>query len=140
MRGKPEDETEEGFSAAIRSGATFGFPSIALKAASVAAGYRAGITKDKVSTNAAFHIDDELVEIRGVPEMREDMVRVGMGAADLRYRGEFSEWSATFTVKYNASSLSLEQIVNLFNLGGFACGIGEWRVEKGGRNGMYHVE
>ena len=72
--------------------------------------------------------------------MREDMVRVGMGVADIRYRGEFKTWSAEFSVRYNASAISLEQLVNLFNLGGFACGIGEWRAEKGGTYGMYHVE
>lgn len=140
LSGKPIDETEDGFLAAIESGSTFGFPSVAFKASAVAAGYRSGVTKDKVSTNASFHIDGEFVVIHGIPEMREDMVRVGMGTADLRYRGEFREWSAEITVKYNASAISAEQIVNLFNLGGFACGVGEWRVEKGGANGMYHVE
>lgn len=101
---------------------------------------RSGITKDKVSMNAAFHIDGEFVEIHGIPEMREDMVRVGMGTADIRYRGEFKSWYAVIPVKYNASSISLEQLVNLFNLGGFACGVGEWRAEKGGAFGMFHVE
>lgn len=140
LEGEPEEKTEEGFLNAIQSGAKFGFPSVAFKASAVAAGYRVGVTKDKVSMNAAFHIDGEFVEIVGVPEMREDMVRVGMGTADIRYRGEFKEWSATFPVRYNASAISIEQLINLFNLGGFACGIGEWRAEKGGTYGMYHVE
>lgn len=138
--GEPEDKTEEGFAHAIESGARFGFPSVAFKASAVSAGYRSGVTKDKVSMNAAFHIDGELVEIKGIPEMREDMVRIGMGTADIRYRGMFSDWSATFRVKYNASAISLEQLVNLINLGGFACGLGEWRPEKGGQFGMFHVE
>lgn len=138
--GEPEDKSEEGFAKAIESGARFGFPSVAFKASAVSAGYRSGVTRDKVSMNAAFHIDGELVEIKGVPEMREDMVRIGMGTADIRYRGMFAEWSATFQVKYNASAISLEQLVNLINLGGFACGLGEWRPEKGGQFGMFHVE
>lgn len=139
LEGEPEEKTEAGFMQAIQNGARFGFPSVAFKASAVAAGFRSGVTKNMVSMNAAFHIDGELVEIKGVPEMREDMVRVGMGVADIRYRGEFKEWSATFQVKYNASAISLEQLVNLFNLGGFACGLGEWRPEKGGAFGMYHV-
>lgn len=138
--GEPEKKTEEGFARAIENGARFGFPSVAFKASAVSAGYRSGVTKDKVSMNAAFHIDGELVEIEGIPEMREDMVRIGMGTADIRYRGMFSEWSATIQVKYNASAISLEQLVNLINLGGFACGLGEWRPEKGGQFGMFHVE
>lgn len=139
LDGEPEEKTEEGFAKAIQNGARFGFPSVAFKASAVAAGYRSGVTKNLVSMYGAFHIDGEFVEIKGIPEMREDMVRVGMGVADIRYRGEFKEWSATFQVKYNASAISLEQLVNLFNLGGFACGLGEWRPEKGGAFGMYHV-
>lgn len=140
LEGKPKEKTTQGFEAAIRSGARFGFPSTAFKAAAVSAGYRSGVTKDKVSMNAAFHIDGEFVEIHGIPEIREDMVRVGMGTADIRFRGEFKAWYAEFDVKYNASAISKEQLMNLFNLGGFACGIGEWRAEKGGAFGMFHVE
>lgn len=139
---KPEECTEEAFEKAIKNGATFGFPSVAFKAAAVSAGYRAGITKDKVTSNGAFHIDGEFVEINGIPEMREDVVRLsGVGSPpEIRYRGEFKEWEASFTVKYNAGVFSAEQIINLFNLGGFACGIGEWRPEKKGSYGMYHVK
>jgi hypothetical protein len=142
LSGKPEECTEEGFEKAIKEGAKFGFPSVAFKAAAVSAGFRCGVTKNKTIANGAFHIDGEYVEISGTPEMREDIVRLsGIGAPpDIRYRGEFKEWEATFTVKYNASVFSAEQIINLFNLGGFACGIGEWRAEKGGINGMYHVK
>lgn len=140
LDGEPEEKTEEGFSKAIQNGARFGFPSVAFKASAVAAGYRSGVTKNLVSMYGAFHIDEEFVEINGTPDMREDMCKVGMGVADIRYRGEFKEWSATFQVKYNASAISLEQLVNLFNLGGFACGLGEWRIEKGGSYGAYHVK
>lgn len=141
LEGEPEEKTEAGFEAAIKSGkARFGFPSIGLKAAATSAGYRSEVTKNIVSINAKFHILGDYIEIDGIPEMREDMVTVQSGGADLRYRGEFKEWSSTFTVKYNASAISAEQIVNLINLGGFASGIGEWRVEKSGSNGMFHVE
>jgi len=140
LEGEPEEKTEEGFAKAIQNGARFGFPAVAFKAAAVAAGFRAGVTKNLVSMRGAFHINDEFVEIHGVPEMREDMVRVGMGVADIRYRGEFRDWYAVFSVKYNAAVISLEQLANLFNLGGFACGLGEWRAEKGGSYGAFHIE
>lgn len=142
LSGKPEECTEEGFEKAIKEGSKFGFPSVAFKAAAVSAGFRCGVTKNKTIANGAFHIDGEYVEIKGTPEMREDIVRLsGVGAPpDIRYRGEFKEWEATFTVKYNAGVFSAEQIINLLNLGGFACGIGEWRPEKGGSYGMYHVK
>lgn len=72
--------------------------------------------------------------------MRQDMVRVGMGTADVRFRGEFTAWATTLSVTYNAKSLSPEQIVNLFNLAGFGVGVGEWRPEKDGSYGRFHVE
>jgi hypothetical protein len=139
IEGKPEAHTEEAFEQAIQNGARFGFPTNGLKASAVSAGYRAGVCKDKVSQYGAFHIDGEFVEIIGVPHIREDMVRVGMGTADIRFRGQFDEWSALIKVRYNSGVISSEQLVNLFQLGGFAVGIGEWRPEKGGQFGMYEV-
>lgn len=139
MGEKPEIESPEDFEKALASGVRFGFPAVGVKASAVSAGFRAGVTKNLVTMNGAFHIDSEYVEIVGTPQMREDMVRVGMGVADIRYRAEFTEWSTTFDVRYNAGVLSLAQLCNLFNLGGFAVGIGEWRPEKGGNYGRYHV-
>lgn len=118
--------------------ATFGFPAVAFKTAAVdACSHVSDITK--VEARGAFHIIGELVTIRGAPSMREDMVRVGMGTADIRYRGEFRDWRATFDMRFNVNVLSAEQIVNLFNTAGFAIGIGEWRPQKDGSNGMFHV-
>ena len=140
ISGCPKEQTKEGFEAAIESGeAKFGFPSVAFKAAACAAGYRAKVMKDMVTMRGNLHIDDDFVEIEGVPTMREDIVRIANNAPDIRYRGEFPKWSATMTVKFNAGVVSDEQVVSLFNLGGFICGVGEWRPEKGGSFGMYHV-
>ena len=69
------------------------------------------------------------------------MVRIGMGTADIRYRGEFPNWYADIVVSYNVNGqYSLENIVNMINAGGYICGIGEWRPEKDGQYGMYHID
>lgn len=136
---RPKESTEEAFEKAISEGAKFGFPSIAFKSSAVSAAYRMGVTKDKMVSRGAFHINSEFVKIDGIPELREDMVRIQGSSADIRYRGEFKEWKTTFMVRYNSSVYSVEQIANFFNLGGFACGVGEWRPEKDGSYGMYHV-
>lgn len=116
-----------------------GFPVVAFKSAAVdACSHVADITK--VEARGAFHISGELAEIKGEPTMREDMVRIGMGTADIRFRGQFLEWETELTVRYNSSVLSIEQIVNLFNTAGFAIGVGEWRPQKDGSFGMFHVE
>jgi len=139
LDGKPAEYTEDAYASAIQNGARFGFPTTAFKAAAVSAGYRSGLTKDKVSTNGAFHIKGDMVEIVGTPVIREDMVRVSNGAPDIRYRGMFPAWEAEIELTYNANVISAEQLVNLINYGGYACGIGEWRPEKGGDWGRYRV-
>ncbi|WCM88821.1 hypothetical protein [Acidovorax sp. NCPPB 3576] len=117
----------------------YGFPAVAFKSAAVdACSHVAGITK--VEARGAFHIVGDMVKLEGEPAPREDMVRVGMGTADIRYRGEFRQWAAEITVRFNRNVLSAEQIVNLFNTGGFAIGVGEWRPQRDGSFGMFHVE
>lgn len=140
----PEEMTEEAFSEAISNGARFGFPVTAFKQAAISAAYRMGWAKDKVSLRGAFFIDSDengMIEIHSdAPKMREDMVKVGMGTADIRYRGEFANWYADMTISYNMNgNYSLENIMNIINAGGYICGVGEWRPEKDGQYGQFHV-
>ena len=117
----------------------FGFPVIAFKAAAVTACTSiGGITK--VAARQAFHIDGEYATIEGAPpKMREDMVKIGMGTADLRYRPEFFPWWTRLTVIHNANLMSPEQILNMLNTAGFGVGVGEWRPERDGQYGRFHV-
>lgn len=136
----PENKTEEGFNEALANGAKFGFPAVGLKQSAISAAYRAGLSKNKVELQGLFHIPDEFIVIEGVPEMREDYVKIPKtGAADLAFRGEFKQWKSTFTINYIDGIYSIEQIINFINLGGFTVGIGEWRPEKGGSFGRFHV-
>lgn len=116
-----------------------GFPTIGFKAAAVKAGGRFSEGLKMTELRGSFFIEGELAYIEGEPRMREDMVRVGLGTADIRYRPEFPQWRTKLPIKYNADAISLEQIVNLFNLAGFGVGVGEWRPEKDGQYGMFHV-
>jgi len=145
LEGKPTDETEEGFDEAIANGAKFGFPVTAIKQAGNSAAYRSGWVKNQAGLRGAYFIigdENQMVEIHSdAPIMREDMVTVGISGTDLRYRGEFRNWYADLVVKFNKNGqFTLEQIINVINAGGAICGIGEWRPEKDGQYGMYHVE
>ena len=138
---EPKEFTKEAFDKALKDGARFGFPSKGIKASIVSGAYRNGMTKDKVSLYGAFFIPDEFIEIKYKEiEMREDYVRIAHGGTDVRFRPKFIDWSMTFDMEYNENVYSLEQIINFINLGGFSCGLGEMRVEKGGNNGAYEVE
>lgn len=140
----PEEMTMDAFEEAIANGARFGFPITAFKQAAISAAYRMGWAKDKMSMRGAFFIDgdeNQMLEIKSdAPIMREDMVKVGMGTADIRYRGEFRNWSADINISFNENGqYSLEQIINIINAGGYVCGVGEWRPERDGQYGMFHV-
>ena len=141
---KPES-TMDAFNAAIENGAKFGFPLTGIKQASNSAAYRQGWVKNQMELRGSYFLKSaygDMAEIISAPPiMREDMVRIGNGSADLRYRGEFRNWRMDFIMEYNENgNMTLEQILNCIDAGGFVCGIGEWRPEKDGDFGRYHVK
>lgn len=116
----------------------FGFPAVAFKSAAVTAVTSTG-GMTKVMARQCFHIVGEFVEILGPPpSQRFDIVKVGM-TTDTRFRAEFETWGAILRVQHNANVLSAEQVIGLFEAGGFGVGIGDWRPEKDGVNGRFHV-
>lgn len=57
-------------------------------------------------TQQAFFInadceETQLVRIHAEPRMRTDMVRIGMGSADVRYRPEYIDWYAELNIEFN---------------------------------------
>lgn len=125
----------------------YGFSVLAFKAAAVDAAVALG--GKKTAVRRAFRIDPDAMTPDGPmaeiitdegPVMREDMVRVGMGTADLRYRPEFATWRANLKIVFDARQMSAAQIVTLFRQAGFSTGIGEWRPEKDGVYGCFDVE
>lgn len=85
--------------------------------------------------------DKEAKAQKNGAEMREDMVRIGMGTADLRYRGQISiGWSMDLLIQFNADVISTEQVLNLLQIAGFSSGLGEWRPERNGDFGTFEVQ
>jgi hypothetical protein len=116
-----------------------GFPASGVKLSMVRGGKALGMVM--ADLRGAFHVLPlgGLVEIKGKHKMREDMVRLMGNAADVRYRPEYTDWSAEITLTYNAGVVSEEQLANLLNMAGFGTGLGEMRPEKGGAFGMFQV-
>jgi len=108
----------------------FGMPAVAFKAAIVNAAMDAGMYKTTV--RRAIFIEADLIPFKYEKlVMREDVVRVGPSkVADLRYRPEFQNWSATLPIQYQPNILSKEQLLSLVNQAGFGIGIGEGRPQK----------
>jgi hypothetical protein len=123
-----------------------GFPVIAFKAATVGgARFYSGVTmtalKQFMFLRGEVGKDGQmLARVQGEPHMREDVVRVGRGGTDLRYRPEFSEWSTVLEVVYVTSVLTRSSVLSLIDAGGMGVGVGEWRPEKDGDFGTYRID
>lgn len=121
-----------------------GFPSNGFKLATVDASRFYGKDVTKVGLRQFMFIfgegHDTMARIEGEPRMREDVVRVGQGGTDLRYRPEFPEWSTTLEVIYFTSVLTRDSVLSLIDAGGMGVGIGEWRPSKDGVFGTYRID
>ena len=145
LDGDPEDDqSDEDVWEPIGSAkcsAKHGFPAAALRLAMIR-GVKAcgGVMTD---ARTAFNIEavDNLVpiEFEGV-RCVEDVVRLNGKSADLRHRPYYSGWSATLPVMFNASLMSIDQIVNVLRLAGMSVGVGEWRPEKNGSFGTFVID
>jgi len=81
----------------------------------------------------------DCVRVHGNAIERTDVVRLKNGSADLRYRPEITDWSATLRISYDSALTSPEQIANLFYRAGYSVGVGDWRPERDGDFGRFTV-
>jgi hypothetical protein len=137
---------------------TYGFPATGVKNCITSAAHKdKGIARSSVM--GALWIDAQMVRVRpalagaicdmpliriygGAPEMREDMVKIGAGlnkVANLAYRGQFTVWAMSITGRFNPRVLTAEALNFLINDSGMAAGIGEWRNERKGMFGAFHL-
>lgn len=152
--GKPDDVQHKMFEEAWEKGAKFGFPVIAFKKAAVTAAWSAGLITSQPFMKRLFHVhavngahvgsSQELavIQTEDRPEFCEDMVKVGPSkVADLRYRPAFRNWKTELEIELiETGTFTMSDIINAFELGGFMNGVGEWRIEKDGEFGCFHVE
>lgn len=136
----------------------YGFPAMAIKNAILSSAHKEkGVARTAVMS--ALWLDAQLVRTRpalagavcdmpllriygSAPEKREDMVRVGTGltkTATLAYRAQFTVWGLRVTGRFNASVLTSEALAFLIQEAGTGVGIGEWRNERKGMFGAFHM-
>jgi hypothetical protein len=126
----------------------YGFPSGGIKKCLLNAAHKdIGIEKTLLRKSLFIIADDDSVTGEPIcfldadnPIMREDVVRVGQGSTDLRYRPEFKDWAITLKIQYDAEALTVDNVLNLFQRAGFGVGIGEWRPEKDGEYGRFQLD
>lgn len=135
-----------------------GFPVTAVKKAMVDFAHKdKGIPKETVKKAVFFHSDMvsvrpalagavcnmPLVRVWGsAPQMREDPVKIGSGmkkTASLAYRAQIFPWAIEIRGRFNADEITPATIGFLVENSGLASGIGDWRNERGGVFGAYHL-
>jgi hypothetical protein len=139
-------------------GAIYGFPATGLKNSILAVAHKdKGVARTEVMSALFIHgkmakgvpakagavCDLPLVRLWAPPpQMREDMVRVGVGlnkTASLAYRGMFWPWAVCITGSLNTKVLPLSSLTFLIREAGVASGVCEWRNERKGMFGAYHL-
>jgi hypothetical protein len=136
----------------------YGFPVTAVKKAILSCAHKdRGVPRSDVMQ--ALWLDAEVVRVRPAlagaicdmplvriygsqPEMREDMVRIGAGlrkTANLAYRAQFSTWALRITGNVNPLMVAPHALAFLVRQAGSGIGIGDWRNEKGGWFGAFHI-
>lgn len=140
------------------SDGAFGFPATGVKNCILSAAHKdKGIARSAVM--ASLWINADMVRTRpalagaicdmpllriygGDPEMREDMVKIGKGlnkTASLAYRGQFTVWAFRVTGRFNPEVLTAEALAFLIDEAGMSYGLGEWRNERKGMFGAFHM-
>ena len=131
-----------------------GVPAVAIKAAVTEAAHNdLGIPKTLVRKSLFIYpMGREVVvpietvsgngKAKGIPEgeLTEDVVRVGQGSTDLRYRPYFYDWAVKAQWEIDADLLQVQDFLTLLDRAGFGVGICEWRPEKGGEYGRFRVD
>lgn len=128
---RPPQDPEAEYNAAryIMDANRDGFPAVGFKAAIVGAARLfdgISMTALKQAIYVTGEGAEQLVHIVGTPEMREDVTRVGMGTANLRYRPVYTPWSALLTVNFVPSMINESSVLALVDAAGMG-GVGEWR-------------
>lgn len=137
---------------------TYGFPITGVKNAILSSAHKdKGLARsavlgalwleaDMVRTRPALAgavCDMPLARIYGSkPEMREDMVKIGSGlnkVANLAYRSQFTIWAMQISGKFNSSVITGEALAFLIMEAGMSAGLGEWRNERKGVFGAFHL-
>lgn len=158
--GREARDPESDFKSSLyeMSDGVYGFPVTGIKNCLLAAAHKdKGIARSAVM--ASLFLEADMVRVRpamagavcdmplvriwsGKPEMREDMVKIGSGlnkVASLAYRGQFTHWAFKIKARFNPEVLTADALAFIIQESGMACGLGEWRNERKGVFGAFHL-
>lgn len=124
----------------------YAIPGMAIKRALITAAHKdLGVEKTLVRKAIFVQIPDDVgglipLDSYSEPWMREDMMRVGMGSTDMRYRPQFDQWAVVLTLEIDAELLTESDLIRLVDRAGFGVGILEGRPEVGRDFGRFRCD
>lgn len=146
LKGIPRDpEAEALASAYYTDSGEYGLPLTAFKGSLINTAHKdEGVEKTVIRKSIFIPTNDSNlcvpISYEKEPYVRTDMVRVGMGSTDMRYRLCFEQWKASFTLFVDTARLSIENVIILADKAGFSTGVGDWRPQTGGEMGRFRVD
>jgi len=83
----------------------------------------------------------DFVQIYGIPELHMHVVRMANAARtpDIRSRPIIPKWACTVSVAYTKPLLREKAVFRALAAAGIIRGVGDWRVEKGGKAGQFEI-
>jgi len=119
-----------------------GIPSVAIKAAMVAAAKVSG--EAMTDMRKGFHVIGDIIPFKSHSEakIREDCLTLPRGGRNFTVRCEVEKWSIDVAIFFNANFISPSQLANLLSLAGFHCGLLDFRPNGkkcSGSNGLFEL-
>ena len=140
IKHNPEEEFVDSCYEDGINGAHLSFPSTGIKRGMATAALEtAGVTK--ASINRCIYVVGEHINVWGKPYMNMSVVRSSdiNRTPDIRTRAKLPNWCTEVTIRYIYPTFSQKDILSLVTNAGTLCGLGDWRIEKGGPMGGYRI-
>lgn len=83
----------------------------------------------------------EKIPLWGIPKLDMSIVRMAgiSRTPDVRTRAKLDRWAMRVELLWAEPMLNAMKVTQLLISAGFICGLGDWRVEKGGEYGAFHL-
>jgi len=141
IKHNPEEEFVDSCYINGQDGAYLSFPSTGIKRGMATSALETeGVTKAGI--NRGIYVVGEHINIWGRPYMNMSVVRSSdiNRTPDIRTRAKLPRWCSEVTIRYISPTFTQNNITSLLTNAGTLCGLGDWRIEKGGPMGGYKLK